>query len=104
MTARDLAVVCWYQFLERAINHQVLQSALAIPIETFMPTALEQRRPYHDMLYRLSDKLLTLWSAFRTFASIDGVKPTKDGSAQALRLKVLSGKRSFGACSTAGNR
>src|SRR4030095_5103012 len=52
----------------------------------------------------LCRELTKWWAALWTFARVEGVEPTNNGSARALRPWVLWRKRSFGCDSETGRR
>jgi transposase len=94
----------WHRFRAGEIDRQELQRRL-IPLQARLGRLLRRGQASPDRKASgLCRELTKWWAALWTFARVDGVEPTNNGSERALRPAVLWRKGSFGADSEAGSR
>jgi transposase len=98
----DMLFGLWYRFGEGAISRGELQAAVAV-LQAMVREQLERGTRRYDAAEGLRRELLELWPARWTFLTVEGVEPTNNVAARALRPAVLWRKHSFGAQSEAGN-
>jgi transposase len=94
----------WHRFRAGAYDRPELQRLL-VPLQARLGRLLRrgQENPDHKAA-GLCRELTKWWAALWTFAGVEGVEPTNNGSERALRPAVLWRKGSFGSDSGAGSR
>ena len=94
----------WHRFRTGECDRKELQRRL-IPLQARLGRLLRRGQANPDRkAVGLSRELIKWWAALWTFARVEGVEPTNNGSERALRPTVLWRKGSFGCDSEAGSR
>jgi transposase len=96
--------VLWHDFRAGEYDRKALQRRL-IPLQARLGRLLRRGEESPDRKAAgLCRELRKWWPALWTFARVEGVEPTNNGSERALRPWVLWRKGSFGCDSEAGSR
>jgi len=96
--------VLWHDFRAGEYDRKALQRRL-IPLQARLGRLLRRGEESPDRRAAgLCRELRKWWRALWTFARVEGVEPTNNGSERALRPAVLWRKGSFGSDSEAGSR
>ncbi|MDQ3928092.1 MAG: IS66 family transposase [Chloroflexota bacterium] len=94
----------WHRFRAGEFDRQELRRRL-VPLQARLGRLLRRGQESPDRKAAgLCRELTKWWPALWTFARVEGVEPTNNVSARALRPAVLWRKGSFGADSAAGSR
>ena len=94
----------WHRFRAGECDRPELQRRL-IPLQARLGRLLRRGQENPDrQAAALCRQLTKWWAALWTFARVDGVEPTNNGSERALRPAVLWRKGSFGSDSEVGSR
>jgi transposase len=94
----------WHRFRTGECDRKELQRRL-IPLQARLGRLLRRGQANPDRkAVGLCRELIKWWAALWTFARVEGVEPTNNGSERALRPTVLWRKGSFGCDSEAGSR
>jgi transposase len=95
----------WHAFTEHHDRRQLRRELK--PIQHQLRTLLERagRKSTRTRDHRVfANKLLNIWSALWTFATVDGVEPTNNAAERSLRGPVIHRKLSHGTRSQSGER
>jgi transposase len=94
----------WHDFRAGQFDRRELRRRL-IPLQARLGRVLRRGQDSPDRkAVALCRELTKWWAALWTFARVEGVEPTNNGSERALRPAVLWRKGSFGSDSEAGSR